>query len=1275
MAEQKIPQWKDIEHLVKRGSLVKMVYDTEIYNLDRKFPGIYEIGFHIKDVAGNEIGAPLFHLKKPADAMHSIVSNLITRSFPEDHPDAVDFKTFAGKIAQTFDRHYEYIWDRYRDETKIRYMNKGKSKVNEEIVRLFPVADEDAEGGVRYVRLHEGGKRMSYQVPDDSADYNYITINQDGSKAKWRKLYSSAETRGYANTTADDPWLWVTLYMSCHPEIFKTHTKAEHKYRVDLFRAALMFHLWGPQGEEGLKAGERFHPVRQKMVPSFKQSDLIPANTRHEGPFNDRGIRMPNKSHYEPEHAHGTIADTQGTSAVEDILRDMDMELYKHIEMLGDPKYTRRFLMQRATGEPRHFAHHPLRAFARYDLENSTSSHLGMCVETDERFGNMNQAIMLKLDVDWDDIHYNGKRILDIRDKKTLKKAVKNLVFNKFGKVDSLVEISHVRKTPMVVTGEHAVGRGIHSQEEYELAVRNRSKILKNRNFMDAVMEVYEDGLPDMNPLMDNPNPLDDELMYNFVGRPDYFITSGSDGKSHAIRKYEGRSVSIKDERDDVYTHAYLEWNRGMIMDHALQDLIRPHAIEWARGEEEIERETRRFQTILKKVEKEISEYNERENTGHLPRPNIRLPYSSLKEVEKKSGNDNTEGPSQSELNDAFQNTVSAFFDSRDLSTQDGICDFITQMRFHALWAEYNSDPSFRFHDYSWKVDVVDTDGHVVPWDVYNKMDQRLRRRNWENGTFDVKLQSIPGATTRRIARMMVESGEMKALMEKFARYHKYLSDRPLGKDETQEQRDAEKADLKEKIKCMASYQAVYIARTAVMLHGNENRDPEDHPYLTLRKAGKQAHELLQNLKMNKLHQAGIHDIGALEFLADHKDEAEAVILAYIAELDRIQNEIKPPTPTQRAMMGEDPVTGDPLPYIHNIVKRDALVSIPMPDGHMQKPLSYPDIGARFVIAQLPANMNMEDLQKHIEKGHDIEMVGIESGEHRLAAQAKVIPLWESGQDRYFDDELNALRLAYQNIDAPLPTDRNRLVIIKMEDNPRIAGLRSDGEHVDPSLQSIHIPYDKSKKTFESFFSETLGNVRQPIRGLVLRSDRMKQDLHIGDVRLREMDESGLTGREIEHRIVKRLELNMKKIMKAYHLLDERPDENYRDFTLDQARDEGFEDTAEMLRYMDALLSHKRFGYHTKMDFYDSVIAMFSSSRHAVMDKPEKYNIDVIHFAADKKPSELKASMVYFDLYNRPHAALEGYSPIEQAMHMEEENKPIPFIRYAGAYEGRAHEI
>lgn len=152
--------------------------------------------------------------------------------------------------------------ERYRDEQKIKYVNKGHQKENEETVRLFPLEDENGE--TIHVRLHEGGRRVSFQVPDHSENWNYIEIDDSGNETKWRKTYASAEMRGYANTTADDPWIWSTLYMAMFPEIYKTHTKNEHKFRQDLFPAMVGHILWGDKGENGLKPGTRYHPIKEK---------------------------------------------------------------------------------------------------------------------------------------------------------------------------------------------------------------------------------------------------------------------------------------------------------------------------------------------------------------------------------------------------------------------------------------------------------------------------------------------------------------------------------------------------------------------------------------------------------------------------------------------------------------------------------------------------------------------------------------------------------------------------------------------------------------------------------------------------------------------------------------------------------------------------------------------------------------------------------------------------------------------------------------------------
>lgn len=1254
MSQIKVAKHADIEHLKERGSLIKVVYDTEIYNLNKQFPGIYDIGFHIKDLAGNEIGAPVMYLKQPKDALHSLVSNLITRTFPEDHPSAVDFKTFVGKMAQVLDRPYEYTWDRYRDEQQIKYINRGKQVVNEQTVRLFPVTNDD--GSPQHIRLHDGGKRVSYQVPDYSENWNYEEIQPDGQRTRWRRLEASAEMRGYANTSADDPWIWPTLYMGMYPEVFKTHTKAEHKYRVDVLKAALGVYLWGPRGENGLKAGTRFHPVKGKDVISFKQADLLVANTRNEGAFNNRGAHMPNGSNYEPAQAHGTRADTQGTSAEEGLLRRIDMDLYKHFEMLADPDYARNFLMKNSVdmATHRHFNTHPLRAFVRYDLENGPSSHLGMCIATDERYGNRSNAVMLKLDTDWDNLTYNGQKILDIKNKATLKKAISAILFNKFGKLDSPIEITHLKKTPMVWDGEKAVKRGAHSQEEYELALRNRSKIRKNKNFMEALMEVYEAKIPDIDPLMDTMNPLDEQLMFNFIGRPGYFETPAAQGKIQKVRApeqdFEGK-FRLRDAQDEVFYHAELEWNAALKNDHLLHNLLRPHAIEWC-SEHEASRELARFNGVLSHVHSELNRYNKRENTGHLPRANYTIPQLETPKPSRKNRD-------EADTLHGYFNDSSRVRYRKTPENQDEAKAYLTQLRFHALWADYNNDQSFRFNDHNWHVEVVDRDGHAQPWEVYQSTPKDLRREKWKNGDFDVRIQSVEGHSIRRLARMMVESGEMDALIQNFALLAK------------ESQSTKEKAEHIEKIKCLHHHKSLYMARAAFMLHGYPHINPEKQHFLTIPKARIQAHELLQNLKMGKLHQAGIDDIGALEFLADHKDEAERIIVSYLDYLDKKEAEIPPPSREQYLMLGIDPDTQDALPFIRYNVNPENIVTLTCPDGIAQEPLSHPQIGANFIIAELPAGMSARKLQKTLdESGAQLIIAGEKTGERRLAAKAKVMPIWSAEDDNYHRDELIALRNHYQNIGKQPPANRAHLAIIKVEELPLVGGLRGDGKFVNPALQAINIPAIAGKETFLAMVSKKLGNVSEHITGLVLRDEDIKQSLDKGAVRIREMHEKGLSGREFEHEITRIVRINMKKFMAACDALAHGPvDMNAID--LEKARDYGFADKAEMNQYIGILGNHDRYGYSTRLEMQDSLIALFAKNRHKVMQNPEKFHVTVIDLKKDKSLNDLRASMVYFDLYRRPHAAIERqYDAPEKT---QKPDAPKTML-YSGSYPGVSPE-
>lgn len=1231
MARTKIAKADHISHLTERGSLIKFVYDTEIYNLDREFPGVYDFGAVIKDLAGNEIGAPVFYLRQPKDCLHSIVSNLITRTPPEDHPEAVDFATFVGKIAHTLDRYYEYTWDRYRDEQKIKYVNKGNQKENDEVVRLFPIEQKD--GSISHIRLHDGGEKISFPVPEDSQKYTYTDIDAHGNQTKWRKIHASAEMRGYANTSADDPWLQSTLYTAVFPEIYKTHTKAEHKFRQDLFKATIGHLLWGDTGENGLKAGSRHHPIKNAPVISLKQSDLIPANTRMEGAFHDRGIHMDNKSDYDPRQAHGTITDAKGTSAVEDAERDINPVIARHFELMADPAYAREFLMKGEAGQRRGFNDTPLRAFGSYSLADGVTSHLGMCVETDERFGNRNKLLWLKLDTDWDHILYNGKRLLDIRHGKTLERAVRTLFFEKNAPYRSLLQQEHIKKTPVVWDADKAVAAGAHSSEEYRLAIRNRQKIRKNRNLTDALMSAYEDGLRTYAPTQNKYAPLDDQFKEHFTGDRDFFEVEIGDGQTKVI-----------DERSEVYYHAALQWAMDLKMDQLLQNLVRPHAIEWC-DDTQVPRELQRFNKVLDKARSEIygnKGYNNRMNTGHLPRPSYALPTVDTLDQET---------PSSDCLKTVF--TKSSGEEGKKLpETQAEAKAYIRKLRFEALWAHYNDDPSMRFNDNGWRVEVVDRDGHKVDWEAYHAMPQKDRAAKWTDGDFDVRLASnLSGHTPRRLAFMMCRSGEMDDLVKTFANLARTAP------------ADARQDYLK-KLDCLFKYQDLYEAYCAIRLHGYPHLSAEEQPFLTIEKDRRQTFELLHNVKMGTLHLAKMEDIGALEFLAEDKEEAERFLTRHLAYLGQKEREVPPPTPAQYRLMGVDPLTGAALPFIRYQVAPDKTIEIKAPEKLCDTMMSHDDIGTRFTIVELPEGQSLHDMQSHLTMPRaNLVLAGEKTGERRLAAKAKLLPLWDKSDDPYFSRILLGVQKAYTDIGKTMP-ERGRLAIIKMEDNPRIAGLRGDGKFVNTSLQTLHAEESSARKLFTGMLSRKLGNVRDHITGLIINSNYIKQDLDRGPIRIREVDETGqTTGREFEHTVTRVLKLNMRKIMSAMTVLDQNPAIVIDTLALDAVRDYGFNDKAEMAQYLGALSNPDRYGYTDRLGMFDALVGMFNKDRHDVMAKPEKYNITVVHLKKDTTRDELRNTMTYFNLYRRPKAAISEFVLAQNALD-DQHNLHL----YSGAY-------
>lgn len=368
-------------------------------------------------------------------------------------------------------------------------------------------------------------------------------------------------------------------------------------------------------------------------------------------------------------------------------------------------------------------------------------------------------------------------------------------------------------------------------------------------------------------------------------------------------------------------------------------------------------------------------------------------------------------------------------------------------------------------------------------------------------------------------------------------------------------------------------------------------------------------------------------------------------------------------------MLGIDPVTGDPLPFIKYNVNPKKTVEITCPDSLVDTPLSNDEVGSCFTIIELPEGMSAHKLNSKLKnKNNDLVLVANKTGERRLAAKAKILPLWDEDQDHHFEKELDRFRKSHNDIDSKLPTKRERLAIVKMEDNPPIAGLRGDRKFVDTNLQALHMPDNSSRRLFLGMLSRKLGNVKERIAGnCIVPSEDLKQPIEKGAIRIREMNNDELSGREIEHEVTKVSQLNMRRVMAAFALLEDKRDAHASAYDLDGVRELGFNDKAELNQYISAFNNHSRYGYTSKLDMYDSMIGLFTKNRQDVMKAPEKYNVTVIDLRKDIKASDLRATMAYFDLYNRPKASISEH--VTSAKKLE---KGKAAYLYAGAYPGQA---
>jgi hypothetical protein len=543
---QKLRQ-KDIWHLVERGIVAEVTFDTETADVNRSFNAILECGMVVSDLGGRVVTTHSLQGRVPDYRTVSPQAALVNRRSPAEWDQGDTPAILAGKIAEIFQKANYYLYDSLTLEQKITPEKNGKKATKPETVRLIKYEKDNGEIG--HLRLHDGGKYLSFPVDRGHADYH------DEGGQGWRKKRAGIQVNHYYGIRADDPWLWGLFDQANMPDLFLTHTKQSNSqkspaWRTDIYKMAQMVYCFGPRGEQGLETVTNGNQV------SFKLEDLMQANTHAAVPARGvaEGVRMPDQSIYNPAKGHqSALYDALATLGFKNYLRQIAPDLVIHAEKMADLGLAREFV-QGQNG----FDDNPVVGLGRV-IAGQPDPVLVMLVGMDEHAADRKDILTIRLDRDLGNYRYRGKKLVDMS-----ADELAGMMQEQKNHPDSIFDVASLRKNPLLVTAETAAPVG----HDFETIEENRRYVLSNPGLVARVLVAFAKTQPVFPTAEQIANPLPEDEIFSQIGDlPRYQL-------SNDRQQWVDVPENIHFHADNVYRHQTK-------IDLLMKKIIAPDPIEW----------------------------------------------------------------------------------------------------------------------------------------------------------------------------------------------------------------------------------------------------------------------------------------------------------------------------------------------------------------------------------------------------------------------------------------------------------------------------------------------------------------------------------------------------------------------------------------------------------------------------------------------------------------------------------------------------------------------
>lgn len=1020
-------EWDHVEHLIKTGRLVSLVYDTETTDLNPMFAALTQFSGKVVDLQGRIIDQVKLDIQVPEDVVISPQAALVTQSHPEALYRAegrVAPHIAAAQIIQFFRNPYRKLWDQLADHA----ITVTSATGTEEEARVYTIKSSDGTKEAT-IRLHQGGKFLSYQYPEEERLPDGAMTYRDSDGTRWKRIAAPAITEGHNIKRFDDRVLWATLHRAVSDEIFMTHTKKYRRFRVDTLDLAKLVALLDEGGENGFKAGTNIDKTTGQTYKAFTLSSLMEANTREPIPERglDEGIRMPDGSKYDRRFAHANADyDVDATIALKAYLRKRAPDVVRTVEINSDFDRIKPFMI----GEEG-FALHPLRAFARNMHPNGARLHFGVCAGINEEVEERRQAVMVRTDLDQplDQYTFRGKKLLDMSAQEL---AV--MLKSQHGKPDAVCEVIDLRKNPPVVPAEMAFHRGLGGDPERHEA--NRRFVLAHEDFCQKLIQAHGMAMPPMPDYKTIRNPQAEEHLFTGIASP---------------KRYEfdmdGKKVLLT---ETVHAEWVKALRRNRNIDGVLRRALKPHPVEFEVRPDTLNNFVERMRTVDQHLQKYLGTADTAladtstglsVNAGEGVRPDRPL-FKMLPQP------DHSFSPPKWDYVPDPDDHGKRIRVPHVVTPEE--CRQLTTNATEYLW-KLRAELMYEFHDNTTRFTVQDRRGHDIDFPTLNRMKQADLADRLRTGEYKINMEQL-NWNSELVARMFRDAGRIEWVK-------KYMADRG---------RDAD-------VRCWEKWEEYFAAERALRMHGAPHEDPDQQRWMTATKALKEIARIRDNLRTGDVR-AEDEQWGQWDTYMRGGDMAEHILHECEALARRQLNE-NPLTPEKLHLVGYDAEKrGLPIEHTPYDVPAGAKVlTIDVPDRMLEAPLSHHNVATNIIML----NPDAAQRKALAEAGPDTHLLlrGAQSGRTFLAAKPAVLSAHEISPTPYFQEVYAAAvhRFEDSGMNPPAPEQFLPLAVETLEPLPG---------KIDPAVQTVKVP---RWEDFMATVSPALGYREEPLTGLVIK--------------------------------------------------------------------------------------------------------------------------------------------------------------------------------------------